>query len=170
MMNSNHSPQTRDYFLEPGFILMTEKPTCISTVLGSCVSVCLYDRRRQYGGMNHFRFPFTGDSTRSTALYGNVATLLLVRMMLEHGSREKHLEAQLFGGAHNPDVSPTDIGRENVRMAQKALRKYRIRIVSEDVGGMMGRKVVFNTGTAELAVIRVNKLRKADWYPYENER
>jgi chemotaxis protein CheD len=151
MMHNHHHPQIPDYFLEPGFILITQQPTCISTVLGTCVSVCLYDRRRQCGGMNHFRFPLTEDRTRSTALYGNVATLSLVRMMLEQGSREKHLEAQIFGGAYNPDVSTTDIGRENVRMAQKALHKYQIRIVSEDVGGMMGRKVVFNTGTAELA-------------------
>lgn len=120
--------------------------------------------------MNHFRFPFTGDRQQATALYGNVSTLSLVRMMLNNGSREEHLEAQLFGGAHNQHVSQKDIGMENIRTAQKVLQRCNIRIVSEDVGGLMGRKVVFNTDTAELAVIRVQKLRKEDWYPYANDR
>ena len=149
---------------------IAEKPTCISTVLGSSVSVCIFDRKKNYGGMNHFQLPFIGEKSKATALYGNVATVSLVRMMLENGSREKHLEAQIFGGAFNRMISKTDIGQENVRIAKKALLRFRIQLVSEDVGGMIGRKIVFNTETAELAVIRVEKLRKDDWYPYEGER
>lgn len=170
MANRSNSPEIRNYFLEPGYILIAAEPTCISAVLGSCVSVCIYDLERKCGGMNHFRFPATSDSQRSTALYGNVSTLSLVRMMLNNGSRKEYLEAQLFGGAHNQGFSQEDIGRENIRAAQKVLQRCNIRIVSEDVGGLMGRKVVFNTATAELAVIRTQKLRIEDWYPYGIER
>lgn len=170
MTNRAKSPQIRNYFLEPGYILIADEPTCISTVLGSSVSVCIYDRKRQYGGMNHFRFPFITDRQRATALYGNVSTLSLIRMMLDNGSKKEDLEAQLFGGAHNQKVSQKDIGMENIRAAQKVLHRCDIRIVSEDVGGLMGRKVVFTTETAELAVIRVQNLRKEDWYPYTNDR
>lgn len=170
MTNKSKSPQIRNYLLGPGYILVAAEPTCISAVLGSCVSVCIYDRKQKCGGMNHFRFPFTKDSKRSTALYGNVSTLSLVRMMLDNGSRKDCLEAQLFGGAHNQTISQKDIGLENIRSAQKVLDRCNIRIVSEDVGGLMGRKVVFNTETAELAVIRVQNLRKEDWYPYANDR
>jgi chemotaxis protein CheD len=120
--------------------------------------------------MNHFQFPFTKDRQQATALYGNVSTLSLIRMMLDKGSSKEYLEAQVFGGAHNQEVSQKDMGMENIRAAQKALQRCGIRIVSEDVGGLMGRKVVFNTETSELAVIRVQKLRKEDWYPYTNDR
>jgi chemotaxis protein CheD len=119
--------------------------------------------------MNHFRFPYTKDRQRATALYGNVSTLSLIRMMLDHGSNKEHLEAQVFGGAHNDEISPTDIGGENIKAAQKVLHRCEIRVVSEDVGGVLGRKVVFNTESAELAVIRVQKLRKEDWYPYASD-
>lgn len=170
MANRSNSPAIRNYFLEPGYMLIAAEPTCISAVLGSCVSVCIYDQKRKCGGMNHFRFPFTSDRQQATALYGNVSTLSLIRMMLENGSRKESLEAQLFGGAHNQEASQKDIGLENIRVAQKVLHRCDIRIVSEDVGGLMGRKVVFNTETAELAVIRVQKLRIEDWYPYVNDR
>jgi chemotaxis protein CheD len=45
-----------------------------------------------------------------------------------------------------------------------------IRVVSEDTGGEKGRKIVFNTGTNEVAVLKVDRLRKGDWYPYEGDR
>ena len=120
--------------------------------------------------MNHFRFPSIDDRKRATALYGNVSTLSLIRMMMGTGSEKEHLEAQLFGGAHNEEISDKDIGLENIRVAQRILHRYDIRVVSEDTGGTVGRKVVFNTETAELAVIRVQKLRIEDWYPYTNDR
>lgn len=169
MTNGSKDLAIRNYFLEQGYILVAAEPTCISAVLGSCVSVCLYDRERKCGGMNHFQFPFTRDKQRATALYGNVSTLSLIRMMLENGSEQENLEAQIFGGAYNEEISQKDIGMENIRTAQKVLQRYNITIVSEDVGGSKGRKVVFNTATAELAVIRTQKLRKEDWYPYTND-
>lgn len=170
MFNSQNNPLIQNYFLEPGFIYVSEKPACISSVLGSCVSVCIFDRKKKCGGMNHFRLPFVGEKNQATALYGNVATVTLIRMMFEIGSNEKHLEAQIFGGAFNKNVSKTDIGEENIRIAKKTLTRFRVKTVSEDIGGMIGRKIVFNTETAELAVIRVEKLRRKDWYPYENDR
>jgi chemotaxis protein CheD len=54
--------------------------------------------------------------------------------------------------------------------ARKVLAGKKIRVVSEDVGGQMGRKIVFNTHTNEVGVIKVEKLRKKDWYPYEDDR
>jgi len=150
--------------------LIAADPTCISAVLGSCVSVCIYDRKKKCGGMNHFRFPYTGDRKRATALYGNVSTLSLIQMMMDNGSQKEYLEAQIFGGAQNQKIAQEDIGIENIEAARKVLQRCKVRIVSEDVGGLMGRKVVFNTETAELAVIRVQKLRKEDWYPYAIDR
>jgi chemotaxis protein CheD len=41
-----------------------------------------------------------------------------------------------------------------------------IRIISEDVGGDIGRKLVYNTFSNEVVVYKVKKLRRSDWYPY----
>lgn len=45
----------------------------------------------------------------------------------------------------------------------------RIKIISEDIAGNMGRKIVYNTERNEAIVYKVNKLRSGDWYPYVNE-
>jgi chemotaxis protein CheD len=166
----SESPATANYFLQPGYIYLAAQPTKISTVLGSCVSVCIYDRKRKIGGINHFYYPFTKDTSHSTAQYGNVSTITLIRMIQKGGSKNKHLEAQILGGAHQDDGSLKNIGRENYQVAKRILLREKVAIVSEDVGGVKGRKIVFNTATNEVAVIKVDRLRQSDWYPYESDR
>ena len=170
MVNEANSLVQGNYILEPGFIFVAIRPIVISTVLGSCVSVCLYDRERKIGGMNHFQLPHIRERHKATARYGNVATSALIRMMIDDGSNLEHLEAQIFGGAYNPRISPNDVGSENIMAARKILEKKRVRVVSEDVGGERGRKIVFDTNKNEIAVLKVDKLRNADWYPFENDR
>lgn len=170
MTKHSDTPVARDYFLKPGFIYLPEKPTVISTVLGSSVSVSLYDKRLRTGGMNHFLFPRPTSGEKSTALYGNIAVSVLIKMMMENGSRRSHLEAQIFGGAFNTELSSMDVGQDNFRAARQILDRKRIRIVSEDVGGSKGRKVVFNTNSYEIGILKVNRLRESDWYPYDGDR
>ena len=170
MSKRNEKLTPVNYFLEPGFIFIAKRPAIISVVLGSCVSVCIYDRKRRAGGMNHFKLPYIGDSRQATAVYGNVATLALIRMMVEEGSKKKNLEAQIFGGAYNRRVSQQNIGRENIMAARKILAKERVNIASEDIGGEIGRKIIFNTDSCEIAVLKVEKLRVGDWHPYISDR
>jgi chemotaxis protein CheD len=168
--HDSDKPVPINYFLKPGYIYVATKPTIISGVVGSSVSVCLYDRKRNTGGMNLFQLPHTSEKKQATARYGNVAIITLVRMMIEHGSDLKHLEAQILGGAYNPDISEENIGQENIHIARKILARRQVRIVSEDVGGEKGRKIIFNTLDNEVAVLKVDKLRSGDWYPYESDR
>ena len=158
------------YLIHPGYIYVATDHTSISSVLGSCVSVSIHDRKMKIGGMNHFYFPEIKERDKCTAQYGNIATIMLIKMMVEKGSDIKHLEAQIFGGAYNAAVSDLDIGNRNAIVARNILNKKRIPIVSEDVGGKMGRKVVFDTYKNEIAVLKVEKLRTSDWYPYEGKR
>ena len=159
-MNKDH------YFLQPGYIVVPDQNVSISTVIGSGVSVCIYDKKNQIGGMNHFQLPYIAAKGKTTAVYGNVATLALIKMMMLHDSKKKHLEAQIFGGAYHPQKNDMDIGSENIEIARKILSRSNISIISEDVGGAKGRKVVFNTRTNEMAVLKVKTLRNVDWYPY----
>ncbi len=170
MAEESKSPVPVNYYLEPGYIFISEKPAIISTVLGSCVAVCLYDHKRMAGGMSHFQFPGTRSKNHATARYGNAALPCLIQMIIDGDSGKKQLEAQIFGGAHNPEISPKNIGIENIAIAKKILAREGIRVVSEDVGGEKGRKIVFNTQANEIAVLKVDKIRKGDWYPYKNAR
>lgn len=170
MYSHDHALVKDTYFLQPGFIYVPSRPSVISTVLGSCVSVCIFDRKRKVGGMNHFQLPIAESRNKATPRYGNVATYALIKIFLNDGSKLKHLEAQIFGGAFNPEISPTDVGKDNIKIARRVLMKHKISVISEDVGGRRGRKIVFNTGTNEVAVLKVERLRRGDWFPYENDR
>lgn len=170
-MNQNgEQPATRDYLLRPGYIYLPDRPTTISTVLGSSVALSLWDKSLKTGGMSHFLYPRTFSGDKTTALYGNVAVLALIRMMLQRGSKAGHLQAQLFGGAFNREYAARDVGAEGLQVARRILKDKKIRIVSEDIGGELGRKIVFNTATCEIVILKVERLRQSDWYPYEGDR
>lgn len=151
------------YFVEPGYIYVSRQPTVVATVLGSCVAVCLWDRVLKAGGMNHFLYPRATDAAGATPRYGNAATIGLVRMLLSGGSNVEHLEAQIFGGGRAEGTTGDDIGRANVEVARKVLARRGIPILSEDVGGTMGRKIVFDLATGEVFVVKVHRIRKTDW-------
>lgn len=166
MENTSNSQVPKNYFLKPGFIYVSTKPTMISTVVGSCIAVCVFDRKQKIGGMNHFQFPVIRSAKHATARYGNVALSTLINLMINEGSKFEHLEAQILGGAYNPEVSNENIGRQNIKVAKKILAEKGIRLTSEDVGGEKGRKIIFNTNINEIAVVKVDKVRQEDWYPY----
>jgi len=156
-------PQDPSYFLEPGCICCAPTPTTIHTVVGSCVSVCIWDRALRFGGMNHFLYPATEDPEKATPIYGNVATIELVRMMIAGGSRPEDLRAQILGGACARPDSRRPLGLQNVESARRALKRKGIAICSEDTGGNLGRKVVFDTVTGNIITLKVHRIRDDDW-------
>ncbi len=166
MIDESKSLIKNNYFLKPGFIFLPSKETDISVVLGSSVSVCIYDKKRKRGGMNHFQFPFIYGKNKTTAAYGNVSTYALINMLEDEGSEKKNLEAHIIGGAFNPKICTKDAGKENIKVAGRTLTKKQIRIISQDAGGGKGRKIVFNTSNGEVVVLKVEKIRKEDWYPF----
>ncbi len=170
MDQKGQKPATRDYLLRPGYIYLPDRPTTISTVLGSSVAFSLWDRKQKIGGMSHFLFPQIQPGDKSTAMYGNVAVLTLIQMMSQRGSKQNHLEAQLFGGAFNSRYCDRDVGSDSLKIARQILKQKKIKIVSEDIGGELGRKIVFNTLSCEIVILKVERLRSGDWYPYHNDR
>ena len=158
----NTTESIERYYLHPGYIYASSNKAFISTVLGSCVSVCLWDSRNKYGGMNHFIYPKTNDHVRN-GRFGNVAAPYLIKLMMELGSRKEDLVAHIVGGANNP-VIKTNIGKKNIEMAEKVLSKHNIKVSIRDIGGQTGRKLVFNTETGEILVNKGAAIREGDWY------
>lgn len=170
MFKTSDMPVPTNYYLKPGYIYVPSEHTIVSTVLGSCVAIILWDRKRKTGGINHFQLPAFPKNERPTARYGDASTVMLIRMMIRDGSKKKNLEAQVFGGAYNQVISSKDIGKQNVRVARRVLARNGIRVVSEDIGGERGRKVIFDSAKNEVAVLKVDRLRKGDWHPYLDNR
>jgi chemotaxis protein CheD len=141
-------------YLQPGEILVGKEPCLIKTILGSCVSVCLFDPVTRIGGMNHYLFPEAGGKKDSLNKYGDQAILNLLSKMEQLGARVFTLEAKICGGAKLFDSENEifDTGRKNSHIASEILRKRRITILLEDVGGNVGRSICFNTFNGDLQV------------------
>src|SRR5262245_36230739 len=91
-------PSPKILFVLVGQVVVMEEPFVLTTVLGSCVSVCIWDKKTLRGGMNHFLVPETVND--ATSLSGGIAsTRLLVESMLKF-SGIKNLEAKIFGGSN----------------------------------------------------------------------
>lgn len=163
------SIETREYFLKKGYIYILAVPTLIATVLGTGVAVCLWDRKKRRGGMNHFLFPQVQRRSEATSTYGNASIFALIKFFREDGAEIKSLEAQIFGGAVPKDAlsEAREIAQGNINIARKMLIRYSIPILAEDVGGYKGRKVVFHSYSGDVAVVHAERIRKSDWYPYE---
>lgn len=160
-MTEEHSPS---YFLEPGYVYVSRRPVTIRAVVGSCVAVCLWDHAVAMGGMSHFVRPWAHDPNDATPRFGNAALSALVRMLEELGAKRHSMSAQILGGASPPGHDEIPLGRQNVEAAREMMRRRDIPIVGEDVEGKVGRKLAFDTGTGQLAVLKVQQLRETDWY------
>lgn len=150
------------FFLQPGYIFASDSPHLIHTVLGSCVSVCLWDSKNKYGGMNHYIYS-TASKGKQNAKYGDISVPYLIRLMRNMGSKIEDIKAHIIGGGQNPELS-SNVGAENIEIAEKILTMKGIEYVVKDVGGTIGRKVVFNTENGEILVYKVLNVRKSDWY------
>ncbi len=158
-----------EYFLLPGYIFLSWEPYLISTVVGSSVVVALWDSESKRGGMSNFLYPFREKSEGGTAIYGNVAVPYMIKMFLEEGAKEKNLQSQIFGGAAAELFESETVAHENIEIARKVLKRNGIKVISEDVGGRLGRKIVYNTFQNEALIYKVSTLRSSDWYPYDRQ-
>jgi chemotaxis protein CheD len=147
----------RDYFVIEGTIFVSIKECQVKTVLGSCVSVCLWDPLLKIGGMNHYLLPLWNGEGLPTPRYGNIAIPKLIKKMMSYGCKKKNIKAKVFGGANvltqinNRDNSA---GINNVILAEDMLKEEGIPIISFDVGEHFGRKIKFNTKTGVVMVKR----------------
>lgn len=146
MLSKSDMIQGCSTFIHVGQIHVDVSPAAISTVLGSCVAVCLYDASRGIGGMNHYLLPFWNGNGLQSPKFGNISIPKLIELMMAHGSSAKTMEAKIFGGA-SMNIGGSQammIGEKNVLVAREVLKEFRIPIVAEDIGGQNGRKIQFN--------------------------
>ena len=162
MTNQNRLPT--QFFLKPGYVMANHEATIVRTVLGNCVAVTFFDQDNRFGGINQFVFPATDCREDMTPQYGNVGIKALFRMLMDMGASRNRMVAQIVGGAECHFLNDDGLGLQNVNLARTVLNQLRVPIVSEDVGGSMGRKVLYHSGTNEMAVFKVDNIRKSDWY------
>lgn len=142
-------PPGETAYVHVGQLFASAEEKLVSTILGSCVSVCLWDAEAGVGGLNHFLLPQCVTNGVASPRFGNVAIRELLAELHRLGGARHRLQAKLFGGASVIDAFQSNtngsLGMQNVALARRFLADAGIPIVNEDVGGTQGRKLVFRT-------------------------
>jgi len=153
----------------PGEFYVTKEEVLITTLLGSCVSVCLYDPYNNISGMNHFMLSSKHYSREmplsitDAGRYGIHSMELMINEMLKRGAKRDRLKAKAFGGGSvlkTADLSARNylaVGEVNVRFTEEFLQNEQIPLVSSDLGGTSGRVIYFDTGDFNAYVRRMTK-------------
>jgi len=144
----------------PGEYYVSATNELITTVLGSCISVCIRDSKNGIGGMNHFMLP-TDKNVNDTvvseaARYGNYAMEHMINDILHYGGERRNLEFKVFGGGKVLDMK-MDIGKKNIDFVFEYLKMESYKVISNDVGDVYPRKVIYFPISG---VARVKKLKK----------
>jgi len=128
------------------------KDMVISTILGSCISICLWDPAAEVGGMNHLLLPEMSDGAGGSA--GAVAMDRLINEMMPLGALRTRLRGKLFGGS-SMLAGRTDIGSRNAQFGRDYLRNENIPCEADDTGGTRARRLRFfpATGVAQMKYV-----------------
>lgn len=152
----------------PGEFHATGQERVIYTLLGSCISVVLYDPVKKVGGMNHFMLPDTIDKERfylsKSGKYGMYAMELLINELIKLGGVKKNFKAKVFGGG---SVLGSKVGHvskvpeNNIRFAFAFLEEEKIPLIASNIGGNAARKVYFFTKESRILLKRIARSKAA---------
>ncbi len=147
------------HYLYPGNIFTSVEPHIVTTVLGSCISVCFFDPVVSIGGINHYMLPLWNGEGLASPRYGNIAITRLLERMEGLGCKKGRLEAKVFGGGEVLRITrgSINVSERNIIFAKDMLAQLKIPIIAIDVGGNTGRRIVMNTGNGKIVMKRLRK-------------
>ncbi len=147
--------------LKPAEVFVSDRPTIVRTVLGSCVAVTMYDRKLGIAAICHAVMPKEDGSQIDESLfigpykYVDTVIPIMVERLRSYGVDMKELEVKVFGGAdlliakeRAAKIPP--VGKANVDAVVRIIKAFGLRLKVSDVGGVMGRKILFYTHTGEV--------------------
>lgn len=109
--------------------------------------------------MNHYMLPFWNGQGLASVKFGNIAIEKLISELIRKNCRVQDMVAKVFGGANQVNFTAR-IGDRNAEIAKQILAAHHIKIAAENVGGQLGRKIIFDTytGTVRMKFVGAAKL------------
>lgn len=158
-------------YLHPGEVCYSEKDIVVSTVLGSCISISMYNAAIPFSGISHCQLPTCKEphnncqNCKEQYKYVDCTVKNMVQKFNQHGIANKDIELKLFGGADvlqtvSGKIKINTVGSQNINSAIKTISEFNIKIMASDVGGERGRKLFFRSKTGEVFLNRLKKNEK----------
>lgn len=147
------NPENRINVIQGDFHVSNDAQAVLSTVLGSCIAICLFDPAIATGGMNHFLLAEPDSNARPDPLklhlYGAFAMEQLINEMLKRGASRSTMRAHIYGGS-NINRAMAHIGSNNAAFAREFLMQDGICISNEDTGGSDARRLDLRPATGQV--------------------
>ncbi|MEM1957100.1 MAG: chemotaxis protein CheD [Archaeoglobaceae archaeon] len=121
--------------------------------LGSCVAIAIYETKLKVAGLAHAMLPKSNGL--KSAKFVDSAIEIMLDSILSMGGKKRNMVAKIAGGAQifkHLTLDNLRIGDRNVEAVRTELKNRGIRIISEDVGGTLGRTVYLYTSDGRVLV------------------
>lgn len=160
--------------LLPGEYYVTSGDMMLTTVLGSCVSACVYDRTAGVGGMNHFMLPEKagpeGSTDAAAMRYGAYSMTMLFDELLKVGARRERLEAKVFGGgAVLTGMTTLNVGDLNADFVLRYLRTAQVKVIAQDLRGSLPRRINYFPSNGRVTVRKLRRQEDAQLVQLEEQ-
>ncbi len=156
-------------YLRTGEMYFSTIPTTVTTVLGSCVSITMFDKVLRVGAICHAFLP---ECEKQSNCHNNCQEKFrfvdcsvhhMIEQFMKNKRKTADIEIKLFGGssimsAKSGHACGMSTGNQNIQAAIKAIKLKGLRLDTYDIGGKLGRKIIFNSDTGEVFLKRVRKL------------
>jgi chemotaxis protein CheD len=166
-----HEPAT--FYLQPGEIHFYTIPAKVITVLGSCISIIMYNENRRIGSICHAVMPSLTHAKKCHRPVKNIFQYVdssvewMISRFNEYGIPKINIEVKIFGGAEifsTGEAGKNDfaVGRKNVEAALGIIEQKQLKLKAWNIGGNKGRRLVFYTDTGDVITKYINKLSPFD--------
>ncbi|MEW6604442.1 MAG: chemotaxis protein CheD [Thermoproteota archaeon] len=135
--------------------------SALTTFVGSCIALCIYEPEAKIGGLAHVMLPSSEGKYQPAegyeAKYADHALSALLENMNEKGARKEILIAKLVGGAktftnENSNADMFRIGERNYSSIRSLLASSKIPVIAESIGSTKGRWVRLDVNTGAVVV------------------
>jgi chemotaxis receptor (MCP) glutamine deamidase CheD len=135
-----------------GGIFASREPAVVRTVLGSCVSACVFDPLTNVGGINHFMLPDGDNESGTPTRYGINAMEVLINEVMKLGGERRRLRAKVFGGGHVLNIQSVGpaVPERNAVFVKEFLATEKIPILSQRLGGVNPLQIHFFTHSGKV--------------------
>lgn len=152
-----------------------KKPSVVWTILGSCLGICFYNERLKIGAIIHAQLPerrldglkctdscpvkcAKNSPHESAYKFVECSMKNVLSRFNREGISNNEIQVKLFGGANMLDAKSqlVPVGQQNIEKAIQIVEKYNLALVSQNTGGINGRKIFFLTDTGEVYLKKIN--------------
>lgn len=126
----------------------------VTYALGSCIGLCFHDPKLRLGALLHIMLPLNMEAGRTHPLkYADTGIKETLKQMEARGASRSRMTVKIAGGAKMFEIAGGsglgNIGQRNIESVHAILKRENIRLLAENVGGIVARTLLFDVASGQ---------------------